>query len=101
MKETFELIFWSALNCSIFCMGVYAVFSKGMLLGFVSNWLEKHEINKNVLKPLIWCPTCMSSVWGTLFFCLALAGQIGLFWWLPFVIMVAGINFVISQVIYE
>lgn len=100
MKETFELIFWSAIVCSFWIFGVYAVMLEHMLLGSVGAWLNL-KLPKMVSKVLFGCTPCMASFWGTVFFFTVLYSQTGLLWWVPFVVMLCGINFVVSQVIYE
>lgn len=44
--------------------GVSAAFEEGMVLGWLGTWLEK-RMPVLILKPLIMCPACMSSVYGT------------------------------------
>lgn len=102
MKETFELLIWAAICNSLLILGIYAIFSKGMIFGFVSDWLEtKPPIYHKIAKPIIWCVTCMSSVWGSVFYLFVLQNQVSFGWYVPYIVMVAGLNFVISHLWYE
>ena len=44
-------------------MGIYALFSDGMLLGYFGN-LIRDNMADFYAKPLVDCPPCMASVWG-------------------------------------
>ncbi len=53
----------SIVLLSLFTWGVSALFEEGMILGSVGQWLEAN-VHKNILKPTIWCPACMSGLYG-------------------------------------
>lgn len=44
-------------------MGVYGLFSDGMLLGYFGNVIRAYT-GEFWSKPLVDCPPCMASVWG-------------------------------------
>lgn len=44
-------------------MGIYGLFSDGMLLGYFGN-IVRFYVGEFWSKPLVDCPPCMASVWG-------------------------------------
>ena len=44
-------------------MGIYGLFSDGMLLGYFGNMIRIYA-GEFWSKPLVDCPSCMASVWG-------------------------------------
>ena len=53
-------------------------------------------------KPLILCPPCMASVWGTIFyfiFSLVFFGNVLIFVWPFYVISLSGLNYVVQRYI--
>jgi len=60
---------------ALFIIGLYKVVDGGMLLDFVGDWIRGKTLyqqgkkwRKVISKPLIDCPPCMASVWGTVFY---------------------------------
>lgn len=81
-------------------LGLYAAMGEGMIL----HWMEKaliHITDNKVLRPirpaLYECPVCMASIWGTTFW-LVIGGSFGAAW-VIYVFGVAGLNYVLSNVI--
>ena len=64
----------------------------------VLSW-SSNEINwGKVMKPIILCPLCMSSVWGTIFyftFCFFYGG--GVLGWIPSIFAIAGTVTVLNR----
>lgn len=60
------------------------------------------KIKQAILKPLIYCPPCMSSVHGALLFCLLFRFQctIATLWIIPYIVCLAGINYLIKEALY-
>lgn len=83
------------VTCSLFIWGISALFNDGMLLGKLGDELEK-MLPEVLLKPLISCPICMASVWGTTY---ALYFGLGIGEWIQLCFCVCGLNFVIMEFI--
>lgn len=88
MIDCLDKELWWRLALGVPCVvGVWTLFGKGMILGWLGDWLDKW-LPDFIQKPLYGCLPCMSSVWGTavwfatygsvvwdwLVFCLALCG---------------------------
>lgn len=82
---------------SLWCFGVYAIFDSRHLLGRLGGWLQR-KIGITACRPLFLCPTCMASfhgiTWAVYFYGLS-------FKIIPFVICLAGANYVINQLLPE
>jgi hypothetical protein len=85
--------FLIAIKLSLFLWGVAAVFDEDMVFGFVGKWLEA-RVHIYLLKPTIYCPACMSSVWGT---ATALYLSYSVEQWLTLVFTTCGINYIIMR----
>lgn len=76
---------------SAWCFGIYAIFDSKHLLSKLGSFIER-IMGTNLCRPLFLCPTCMSSfhglISGVIFFGLSIKI-------LPFMICLAGINFII------
>ena len=77
---------------SVFIIGLWTVCKEGMLLG----WVRDLDIPEMLQKPLFLCPPCMASVWGTLGW---LVSDVSLLMWFPYVVILAGLNAIIVNVI--
>lgn len=85
--------------------GVKALFLPQFIFGKIGLWIESRS-PVWLIKPLYTCPTCMASVHGTLVFILFNPGP---FWdypsplwqWPIFCVCLAGLNFIISEFLYE
>jgi hypothetical protein len=83
-----NLDFWLRLFMgALIIVGVWNAFGKGMILGWLGDWLEKH-VNEHFLKPIFTCTCCMPSVWGTATWFLT-GGDI--YYWPFFVIALSGL----------
>jgi hypothetical protein len=51
--------------CSLAIIGLYNAASPGNLLDFVGDWAVTMP---GLYNPIIGCPTCMASVWGSVYF---------------------------------
>ncbi len=73
--------------------GIAALFTEGMLFGELGKLIEGHKY-RVVFKPLILCPPCMASVWGS-----AASLYLGydIAHWLVLVFATAGINYIIAN----
>lgn len=85
------------LGASLWIWGVYAVFDSKHLLGRIASWIEA-KTSTTFCRPLFLCPVCMSSAhgitWGLILF--GLSFQI-----IPFIICLAGLNYIINQLLPE
>lgn len=85
------------LYISLFCLGWHTITSEGMLLHFIKEWLSV-KLPENtkwdyLYKPLIGCPPCMASVWGTtIYWILNDPTQKAFVLWIPTVIAVSFVN---------
>lgn len=76
---------------SMWCFGVYAAFDSKHLLGKFGSFAER-ILGTTLCRPLFLCPTCMGSVHGIITGLILFGISIKI---IPFVICLAGINFVI------
>jgi len=75
--------------------GFASLFDEGMLLQKIGKAIENsHNKRKWLLKPLMLCPPCMSSVWGT---GAALYLHYDIVHWLVLVFATAGLNYIIAN----
>jgi len=77
---------------SAWCFGVFAAFDSKHLLGRLGSFIER-IIGTNLCRPLFLCPTCMGGSFhgfmsGLIYFGLSIKI-------IPFMICLAGVNFVI------
>lgn len=79
---------------SLWIMGVNSLFQEDMILEKLGQWQDEN-LPVLVNKPLWRCPPCMASFHGSVLYCLFLCGDYGLLLWLPFVICLAGVNYLI------
>jgi hypothetical protein len=75
-------------------MGIYGLFSDGMLLGKIGN-IIRLKVGDFWSKPLVDCPPCMASFWG-LFPMLAING----FDWMliPYTLSLSGLLYVFARI---
>ena len=88
---------------SFACMGLYVASDEGMILEPIKIWLDKILPVKGILRllynPLIGCPICYASIWGTsLHFILSGINQLSLVYWLPIILSVAFINRILLSI---
>lgn len=98
----FEAILFALVNSS-FIWGLYAATQYSFdLNGNITDkeilWKLKYYAEKlptNIAKPLILCPICMSSVWGSIFF---LSYNYNYYLYLPiYIICLAGLQYIIYK----
>ncbi len=78
--------FWLRMMvASLIIIGVWNLFSPGMLLGKFGDWLLEHA--PFVGKPLGLCPPCCASVYGTAVWFSTGGDWV---WWVPFVLALSG-----------
>ena len=77
--------------------GIRAIFTKPFIFWQTGDWMD-NNLPRAVVKPLIRCPVCMPSIWGTYMF--LYSDQIGIMNWIIFVISLAGINFLLIEFLY-
>jgi hypothetical protein len=80
------------IYASLFIWGIKCLFSEGFIFYF-----DKSHWPSWVKKPLLTCPPCMSSVYGTLWFLYMETG--GVMAWVQFCVMLCGLNYFITQLI--
>ena len=97
---------------SLFVNGLQIVTSKGMLLGFVKDWLDKRllirtfeksgyvEKPKWIYKPLLYCVRCMPSLWGCIIVALWGGYSMDLIWQLPVILISASCGAAVINSLY-
>jgi hypothetical protein len=95
------------LIASLITWGIAALFDEGMLLGKLGDLLinDKHAhyhkdwLRRHWHKPVFSCPTCMASVWGTIFssYLFATGRFTTIEEWLVLCFAVCGLNFIIVK----
>lgn len=99
-----ELILLTALTIALLCNGLIIITGENMIFEFVKNWLDKifmYTVVESVLPngeklytkkarkiyyPILYCPRCMPSIWGTLTIAIFItAGIIPLNWHLAYI----------------
>lgn len=91
------------LLISLACMGLFTVSHDGMVLEPTRLWIDKMLPTKGVLRaiynPVIGCPICYASVWGTiLHFTYCGINQASLVCWLPVILSVAFLNRILLSI---
>ena len=85
---------------SLCVMGLYAAVGEGMILEFLKHFFE-HITNNGVLRhvrPALYeCPICMASIWGTVVW--LVLGYWFSITWVLYVFAVAGLNYIIVNMI--
>ena len=79
---------------SLWCLGISSLFQEDMILEKLGQLFDE-TIPVWLNKPTWRCPPCMASFHGSLIYLLVLVGDYGLLLWVPFVICLAGLNYVI------
>ncbi len=82
------------LITSLAIIGLHKATGEGMILFYIAEWLFKH-LPKWLYTPLLGCPPCMASIWGTAGF--LLMEPLTPYWalpfqWAAFVLAVCGLN---------
>lgn len=85
------------LFASLWCLGVYCIFSPNYILGRVGDFM-RNELPRWMAKPLFDCPPCMASFHG-LMFCFFYS--LSPFEFVPFVICLSGLNYLATQFFTE
>lgn len=78
--------------------GFYSLFNSRYLLGPVHAWLES-KLNYKIMKPVMSCPPCMSSLHGTGLYIFLFPG-FNVAQWIIFVIILMGANYLIKEFLY-
>lgn len=83
------------LIASLWCLGFWKAFDAEMIFSRLdTDYLQK--LPDWIYKPLVGCTICMASIHGGTWFIVLN----GLSWWIvPFVVCVAGLNFIFSAII--
>ena len=82
------------LFTSLWIWGFRCLFSEGMALDIVGDWLED-SYSEWITKPLFGCTACMSSVHGTISYFVFV--NTGIWLWPVFCVCVCGLNFIIVK----
>lgn len=119
-----ELILLTAFTIALLCNGLIIITGENMIFEFVKTWLDKifmYTVVESVLPnnekvyakkarkiyyPILYCPRCMPSIWGTLtIITFVAAGVIPLNWHLvylyPITLLVAVTFSTILSEMYE
>lgn len=78
---------------SLVIWGIASLFTEGMILGKIGAMIEGSKY-RWVFKPLMLCPPCQSSFWGT---ATSLYLGYSVEQWLVLVFAVAGLNYIIAN----
>lgn len=81
------------VTACLICIGIWTLFNKGMLLGWLGDVYER-RLPEWINKPLWSCPQCMASVHGTWIW-FAWDGPVEL--WIPFCLALCGLNRIVSD----
>lgn len=90
---TFDLFAPIIINCFAIIM-IWKVFSEGMILEGPGSWIQE-KLGEYWSKPILSCPPCMTSVWGTLFYFIYVSNDLSLF--LPYILAVGGLNYIVMN----
>lgn len=83
------------LILSALIWGLACLFTEGMIFGWIGSRIENMDDRyKWLLKPIILCPPCMSSVWGSV---AALYLGYDISHWLVLVFTTVGLNYIIAN----
>lgn len=81
------------IYAALLIWGVHCIFSEGYVLHFnrasVPDWLKK---------PVVDCPPCMSSVYGTVYY-FAIIGGLNVGDWIFFCVQLCGLNYLLVQLL--
>ena len=90
----------SIVPTSLFIYAVHILFQEKHLFEDAGEWLT-NKLGQKWSKPLINCPVCMSSLWGTLAFFVGLPVVFGVAYafkfWIPYVFCLCGLNTIINK----
>jgi len=86
-------LYFLLLN-SLFIWGIHTMFLENNLLDGLGKLIEK-TIGTFWAKPLILCPGCMSSFWGTIGFFLFVPLEV--YYWPIYCISLCGLNVIINK----
>lgn len=90
----------SIIPASLFIYGFNILFQEGHLLEKQGEWIT-NKVGERWAKPLINCPICMSSIFGTLIFFLGLPISFDIHMplkmWIPFVFCLCGFNTIVNK----
>lgn len=93
-----DVLFFTVVFSPV-CIFIHVVFTwEGMLAYEVGQFLDA-ILPSWIAKPLFNCPTCMASIWGTLFW-FTTGGSLSL-WWVVACMALSGYNTIASQLIYS
>lgn len=92
MNSIYEI--WLINNLCLWA--VFASFKEGMIFGKLGEWIEK-KLGEYWSKPLIGCPVCMPSIYGSIGFLIFITNP--LYIWPVYVVTMVGANYIISQLI--
>lgn len=93
-----ELLF--AIKTSLIICAIYACFWDDMIFGKIGQWLNNKlstPIGVYIAKPIYSCIICMSSLWGGGIYIYYSGLSISI---IPHILIVAGINVLISGIVY-
>jgi hypothetical protein len=97
-----EIIPYLIVN-SMIVFGVYTLFHEDMVFGAIGDKIRslgdytQEKYNIDVSKPLVSCPMCMASFWGTLFFFIFTGFTV--VYLVPYLIALVGLNTVVNAFI--
>jgi len=76
--------------------GIHVLFRDNMILGRLREETFDH-LPTWYTKPLIGCPACMASFWGTIYYAIFISNA----WpeWIMFCLMLCGLNWIINGII--
>jgi len=83
----------SCFVCSLYCIGLWVITDKGMILCEVKEWF-KERIHPFIFKPLFGCVVCYASIHGGTLFLLFNGWTWTVF---PAMVVIAANNYIIAQ----
>ena len=92
----YAVIFFATLLSlsSLWTLGINSLFQEDMILERLGQWQDEN-LPLWANKPLWRCPPCMASFHGSVIYLTFAVGEFGLWLWVPFVVCLAGLNYII------
>lgn len=96
--ELINVILFSAVFAPV-CITIHVIFTWDGMFGYEAGNFAEALLPQWLSKPLFLCPTCMSSIWGTLFW-FATGNELTL-WYVVGIFSLAGVNSIATALLYN
>ncbi len=99
------IIFQILILASLWCYGVHVIVKEFLYYAFKWDidlqWDQLEKTEKFIAKPLFACPYCTASFHGTIIYFWFLFGHYSWFGWVPFIVCLCGLNYLLSKFFVE